>query len=277
MKHRVLAIIGLASPILLVGFCIMSLLILGTLSWLFFGSDDGSAITKIATVGPFFTAKILPSVSEPEEVVAEDGASPNESDLAAQPETVFNDQSQVGNQPAEAQQVAAGPVLSDEEVADQLGFALPADTVNSITHNGVGNRLIIPSMSLDAPILLAPIENQTWKVDHLGQSIGHLEGTAKPGSDSNLVLAAHVSLEGGEYGPFAGLGKLNPGDTVVVFEGEQKFEYMIDSHQTVDRTAVDVTFPSETGQITLITCNSWNASEARYDERLVVKGHLITN
>jgi LPXTG-site transpeptidase (sortase) family protein len=271
MKHKRLALIGLLSPIFIVGFCLFGLLFLGGLSWLIFGPANNGPITHIATVGPFFTAKILPGVSsEPDPASGAAPASQPGPNAAVQPQ---GDPNQAGG----IQQAAAGPALTDEEVATQLGFALPAGSVNSITYEGVGSRLVIPAMSLDAPIVLAPIENQTWNVDDLDQKIGHLEGTARPGANSNLVLAGHVTLDSGIYGPFAGLGQLNPGDTIIVYDNDQRFEYMVDSHQTVPRTAVEVTFPTDTAQITLITCNNWNAEAERYDERLVVKGHLITN
>jgi LPXTG-site transpeptidase (sortase) family protein len=99
---------------------------------------------------------------------------------------------------------------------------------------------------VDAPVVLSPIQNQTWQVDHLGQAVGHLEGTAPPGSNSNIVLAGHVTLSAGVYGPFAGLAQLAAGDVVTVYYGDQQFNYLVDDYQTVDRTAVDVTYPSET-------------------------------
>jgi hypothetical protein len=68
----------------------------------------------------------------------------------------------VGN-PAEAEK-APTPTPNVEEV---LGFALPPNTVNSVTQAGVATRLVIPKLNLDAPVLIAPIKNQTWKVDHL--------------------------------------------------------------------------------------------------------------
>lgn len=262
MKRKSMAIVGLASPIL-IGSCLFAMLMMGILSWFIFGSGDQGAITKIATVGPFFSAKILPAATQPETTEL------NETTTTAPAETAAPLPTPI------PREVAA--VLTEEELTQQRGFALPANSVNVLTQEGVGTRLVIPSMSLDAPILLAPIENQTWKVDHLKQEVGHLEGTAKPGSNSNLVLAGHVTLVDGSYGPFAGLGNLNPGDTVEVYDGSNKFEYVIDSHQTVDPTAVEVTYPSEIGQITLITCNSWDRNQGRYVERLVVKGHLISN
>ncbi len=173
--------------------------------------------------------------------------------------------------------MVATPTNTPDKVAETLGFSLPVGSVNSVTHQGVATKLVIPKLKLESPIVLAPIKNQTWQIDDLGQTVAHLEGTAPPGSNSNMVLAGHVTIAKGIYGPFAGLSLLTPGDLVIVYEKEQAFRYEIDSSQTVDRTAVEVTYPSTSGQITLITCSQWNKQEGRYLNRLVVKGHLLEN
>lgn len=267
MKHR-LKLLGIASPILLIGLCAVAGFFMGTVGWLFFGSGDGE-IVKVATVGPIFQLKAVENSAASAPVVGgETGQNITEPSSGTQPAVqAVADVSD--NLEADV------PSLTSEEIEERLGFALPANSVNSITQDGLANRLVIPKMELDAPIVIAPIKNQTWQVDHLEQNVGHLEGTARPGSDSNLVLAAHVTLETGEYGPFAGLGNLSPGDTVYVYDGDQKYEYVIDSHDTVDRTAVEVTYPTDSGQLTLITCNNWSAEEGRYMERLIIKGHLL--
>ena len=161
------------------------------------------------------------------------------------------------------------------EIEEALGFAVPEGAVNSITQEGLANRLVIPKLSLDAPIVLSPIENQTWQVDHLGQAVGHLEGSAAPGSNSNIVLAGHITLSAGVYGPFAGLAQLAPGDVIIVYDEGQAFQYITDGYQVVDRTAIEVTDPTETGQITLITCSNWDRNEGRYLDRMVVTGRLV--
>lgn len=251
MKHKLIAILGIASPLFLVG-CAVAVLLSGTICWFLLGSEQQSQIVRIIPVAPLATPATLP------ETPAEAAAAP----------------------PAPVEQVAPpvspiNPAPADiiEEV---LGFALPAGSVNSVTQEGVATRVVIPKIGVDAPVLLSPIKDQTWQVDHLGQAVGHLEGTAPPGSNSNIVLAGHVTLTKDVYGPFAGLGQLTTGDTVTVYYGDQPFNYMIDTLQTVDRTAVEVTYPSESGQITLITCNNWNSEEGRYIERLIVKGHLVS-
>jgi LPXTG-site transpeptidase (sortase) family protein len=136
-------------------------------------------------------------------------------------------------------------------------------------------RLVIPAMELDIPIILSPIVNQTWQVDHLGQDfVGHLEGTASPGDQSNVVLAGHVTIAQNVYGPFAGLGELEPGDPIVLYTGDQSYTYVVEYRQLVDRTDVQVAYPTNTAQVTLITCTNWSDELGAYEQRLIVVGHL---
>ena len=141
MKHKLIAIVGLASPLLLFGFCTIGLLTVGTISWLIFGSGSNSSITKIATVGPFFGAKVLPG--QPDEAPESDipqvvAANTNSETVnaAEQPET----------NEASTTVVEDVPELSHEEIVNRLGFAIPENAVNSITYNGQGAKLVIPKI-----------------------------------------------------------------------------------------------------------------------------------
>jgi LPXTG-site transpeptidase (sortase) family protein len=132
-------------------------------------------------------------------------------------------------------------------------------------------------MELDIPVTISPIVNQTWQVDHLGQDrVGHLEGTASPGDSSNVVLAGHVTLAHDVFGPFAGLGQLEPGDPIILFTGDQSFTYVVDHRQMVDRTDVQVAFPTDTARVTLITCTNWSDEIGAYEDRLIVVGYLAS-
>lgn len=137
-------------------------------------------------------------------------------------------------------------------------------------------RLVIPALKLDAPVVLASIVGDTWQIEDLGQSVGHLEGTASPGSNSNVVLAGHITLApDGRDGPFIGLGHLNPGDKVIVYHQEQAYTYQVDYMTSVKPTDVQVTYPSSEPKLTLITCLNYDRSLAHYTDRLVVVGHLV--
>jgi LPXTG-site transpeptidase (sortase) family protein len=235
------------------------MVLVGLASWWWLQPNQQAQIIRIMPIAPLASpqAAAAPPANQPQVPSAEQGPA------AEAPQ-------------ASSELVQINPA-TDDPVAQVLGFSLPAGSVNSVTQEGVASRVVIPKLSLDAPVVIAPIRDQTWQVDHLGQTVGHLEGTAPPGSDSNVVLAGHVTLSASVYGPFAGLGQLVSGDQVFVYEGEQAFQYIVDGYQTVDRTAIDVTYPTTTGQLTLITCNNWSSTEGRYLERLIVKGHLLKN
>jgi len=255
MKRRLIAL-GIISPLFLAG-CAAAILLASIVGWLLLRPEQKSRIIQIIPLAPLETpvAEVAPEMGEGSAEVTEATAA---SEAAL---------------PAEAP--AAQPETTSASVEQALGFALPPGSVNSITQEGIATRVVIPKLNVDAPVVLSPIQNQTWQVDHLGQAVGHLEGTAPPGSNSNIVLAGHVTLSAGVYGPFAGLAQLAAGDVVTVYYGDQQFNYLVDDYQTVDRTAIEVTYPSETGQITLITCNNWSNEESRYIQRLIVRGHLV--
>ena len=145
------------------------------------------------------------------------------------------------------------------------------------TAGGLATRLVIPALGLDTSIVLAPRQGESWQVDHLGQIVGQLEGTAAPGSTGNIVLAGHYTMAEthGGWGPFHELKRLVPGDRVIVYRGEEMFEYVVDGFQTVDSTAVEVTHSTDVPQLTLLTCSQWDRSRGEYAKRLVVKGHLL--
>lgn len=256
VKRKLIAVVGFTSPLFLVG-CAAAVFLTSMACWFLLRPEEKSRIIKVIPLAPLATAavQIAPGASVP----VETPAAPQASEAVSPPEVA-----------------PVSPIATPDSAVEQaLGFPLPAGSVNSVTREGIATRIVIPKLGLDAPVMLAPIKDQTWQVDHLGQAVGHLEGTAPPGSNSNIVLAGHVTLSAGVYGPFAGLGQLTTGDIVTVYSGDQAFNYVVDGLQTVGRTAIDVTYPTNTGQITLITCNNWSSEEGRYVERLIVKGHLV--
>lgn len=262
-------LLGLIFIILLCG---GSLLLTGLVGWWQMGPDQTAARPlRILPVVPLATPLTAPVTGETGQ--RENWPSPSESQVSP----VSPGATVVHNEPPTPTATATPiPTPSEAEIRANnfRGFALPPNTADSITGAGGATRVVIPELNLDVPVVVAPIENQTWKVDHLGQVVGHLEGTAAPGTPNNLVLAAHVTLATGGNGPFINLSDLSAGDVVYVYAGEQKYEYVIDQHQIVDNTAINVTYPSASPEITLITCSNWDNSAQQYVERLVVKGHL---
>jgi sortase A len=162
-------------------------------------------------------------------------------------------------------------------IGQQPAPAAPIPEPPATTLGGLATRLVIPAIGLDIPVVLAPYQGDSWRVDHLGYLVGQLEGTAPPGSTGNIVLGGHFTLAetNGGPGPFYNLKQLMPGDTVLVYRGEESFAYVIDGFQTVDATSVEVTYSTEIPQLTLLTCTQWDRNQGQYVKRLIVKGRLL--
>jgi LPXTG-site transpeptidase (sortase) family protein len=265
--------------------CMMAIVFVGGAGWLLTGiSDETRKETRSQVPLPTIANKFTPA-STPIAIVETE--SPPTIEKPTAESTITMDISPtltipVDSEPTEIPIESSDEVLVDssvatpDEVTKQLGFHLPVGSINSVTQEGVATRLVIPKLNVDAPVVIAPIRNGTWDVEHLGQTlVGHLEGTAPPGSASNIVLAAHVTLDFNVYGPFAGLSLLEEGDELIVYENDRMFRYEVSRYYVVDRSNVDVAYPSDEPEITLITCSRWNREAGRYLDRLVVKGKLV--
>ena len=171
--------------------------------------------------------------------------------------------------------VEVAPALQSQPETAAVGSNNPVVPAPPDLTDWLATRLVIPSVALDAPVIISPIVGDTWDVDHLDQEVGHLERTAGPGSASNVVLAGHVTLApDGRAGPFKRLRELVPGDLVTIYKGEQPFTYRVDHTRTVKPTDIEVTYPTNEPTLTLITCLNYNSAEGRYEDRLVVIGYL---
>jgi sortase A len=104
--------------------------------------------------------------------------------------------------------------------------------------------------------------------------VAHLEGTANPGEKGNVVLSGHVTLRRGS-GPFRYLERLQTGDTVTVYAGEQAYTYRVVDKRHVQPTDVSVTYPTIAPTLTLITCTNWDADDRTYTERVAVIAELV--
>jgi sortase A len=186
--------------------------------------------------------------------------------------------------PSEAHPPDAGVAISTPETtaSDRDSSPSPGESAVGQAPTGLpaslperpATRIVIPAIDIDAPVVVTPVRNGTWDVKQLTHEVGHLQGTASPGDRSNVVMAGHVTLTGGGYGPFRGLAQLQPGDEVLVYVSDQDYVYIVDSVGTVEATDVEVTYPTAEPILTLITCVNWDPVQGRYSDRLVIVAHL---
>ena len=102
--------------------------------------------------------------------------------------------------------------------------------------------LRIPRMQLAVPIL-----GGTSEVT-LNQALGHVEGTATPGSDGNSGIAGHRD------GFFRSLKDIAVGDVIELETLRAKERYRVESLSVVNPEDVSVLDPTPDRSLTLITC-----------------------
>ncbi len=140
---------------------------------------------------------------------------------------------------------------------------------------GLPVRLKIPKLNLDAAILYMGLTSDgEMEVPTDLQNVGWYKYGPDPGDTGSAVIAGH--LEGyKDRGVFMNLATLEPGDIVIVTDdagSDRRFvvresriygqhERPAEVFQTTDRAA----------HLNLVTCTgTWNESEKRYSQRLVV-------
>ncbi len=117
------------------------------------------------------------------------------------------------------------------------------------------NRLIIPKMELNVPIVVPPntnLLNENWKAleediqQNLQNGVVHYPGTARPGQAGNFFVTGHSSYfpwAAGDFkSVFARLGELDVGDEYWVYYGGDKYRYIITDKKEInpsDVTALD--------------------------------------
>ncbi len=174
-------------------------------------------------------------------------------------------------------QETEGGAQAPPSTAEGLLFDFPPTATPYVPPTPAGLRaLLIPKLQdqfqQPVPIVELPLENRQWDVSGLGYYIGWLEGTTWLDEHwGNTVLAAHVQLGFNNPGPFWGLGDLQPGDEIVVLEGETERRFAVQSITKVDPDDWTVTAPTDQPTLTLITCTNWDENYGVFSQRLVVR------
>jgi sortase A len=102
--------------------------------------------------------------------------------------------------------------------------------------------LRIPKIRLEVPVL-AGTDDRT-----LDRGVGHIEGTALPGTDGNLGIAGHRD------GFFRGLKDITPGDLIQLDTMQGTDIYRVERTWVVDPEDISVLDPTSARALTLVTC-----------------------
>ena len=111
-------------------------------------------------------------------------------------------------------------------------------------------RIVIPSLSVDIPIIEARVVDGFWELSETTAS--HGVGSANPGEVGNTVIFAHARE--GLFGP---LRNLKNDATVYVFSKDRWYRYQVTETKLVDPGAVEVIAPTDDETLTLYTCSGF--------------------
>lgn len=125
-------------------------------------------------------------------------------------------------------------------------------------------RLTIPAIQVDTPVQEVFIEHGMWQV--ADYAAGYHHGSALPGDVGNVVMAGHAGLRGSV---FRDLGNLRPSNDIFVESGGWRYRYQVRQVLHVWPTQVEITSPTPSPVLTLITCTDWDT------KRLVVIADLV--
>lgn len=99
----------------------------------------------------------------------------------------------------------------------------------------------------------------------LRRGAGHVPGTAFPGDEGNVALAAHRDRH------FRGLRNIRAGDEIQVETTGGTYRYIVESTQVVKPTEVSVLDPTPEPSVTLVTCYPFTFIGPA-PERFIVRG-----
>jgi sortase A len=119
-------------------------------------------------------------------------------------------------------------------------------------------RLRVPRFNLSQPVL----SGATGAT--LAFGLGHVNGTAPPGSTGNVAIAGHRDTWAGF------LGDVKVGDAIVLESSKGTRTYQVAAIQIVPAEAVEVLAPMAADRLTLVTCWPFGGV-ARSRQRVVIQ------
>lgn len=139
-----------------------------------------------------------------------------------------------------------------------------------------GDRVIIPSLDVDAPMLpVGTTSKGAQEVPTSMEATGWWKDGSKPGQPGNAVIVGHTASKGD--GVFDELGNLEKGDKITVSSGKKKLMYTVTKEQVLAvskfATVADEIY-RRTGPsgIVLMTCGDWNGT--RFETTVIVTAKL---
>lgn len=192
-----------------------------------------------------------------------------------------------GETPAAASDGGSSSDSSGSAGAAQTGRSRPAPSYDQGPAAGSGDRLVIPSIGVNAPVTMRVVGpdgamgNPNGPEDVVWYDFSAYAGLGGyPGNGGNAVYAGHVNYRNYGAAVFANIESLGPGDLIEVYRGDgQVISYSVQWTTWAEGEGSNFTgYVQAEGfdEITLVTCvGTWDPGARQYSNRLVVRGKRI--
>lgn len=136
------------------------------------------------------------------------------------------------------------------------------------------DRLVIPSLKVNANVISKSYSQLTWDLSDLEQDVAVLEDIPNQQLENNILLAGHITVYNGSNGPFRYISRLEPGQEIILFNDAFKYTYNVRDQVLVYPDDTYVLEDTSEPQLTLITCTTWDEETLSYLRRRVIFADL---
>ncbi len=166
------------------------------------------------------------------------------------------------------------PTVEESSVDTERSIWKDETGQNQVSQERGFERIIIPSIKVNANVISKPYSELTWDLSNLEQNVASLKDVPTQTTDNNLIFAGHVTVYDGSHGPFRYLFRLVPGDKVILQDEESVYTYSVREQILVYPEESSVLNDTPQLQLTLITCTTWDEESLSYLRRRVIFADL---
>jgi LPXTG-site transpeptidase (sortase) family protein len=136
-------------------------------------------------------------------------------------------------------------------------------------------RLLIPTFSVNEPVITIPIRDEQWDISGLDGQVGWLMTTgARPGDFFGMVLIGHITRRDYSRGAFADLESARAGLEILYQADGIEYVYEVTERGRVPPNDVKELYVNDGNVLLLMTCTDWDGSTRTYANRLLVRAEL---
>ena len=165
-----------------------------------------------------------------------------------------------------------------QEQPSSLSTSKPKPEPLIIVPTSTDFGIVIEKIGVNAPIV-ADVDTTSREayMEAMRHGVAHAKNTAKPNEVGNVYLFAHSTLNFWEYGPYAAvfttLHQLVPGDRIVVFYRDRRYDYRVDEKEIVP--GFDLTPLSRSSNRRLLTLQTCDPPGTTW-RRLIIIAELVS-